>query len=71
VSVQTFCVTFGQSSPFKDHWVEVEAIDEHFARLAANYALGKWANVYRKETFEEFYFPGGKIGVTIIGECEP
>lgn len=37
----TFYVTFGQKSPFRDGWVEIEAVDEQEAREIIDYAIGK------------------------------
>ena len=61
----TFYITFGQSSPFRNGWVEIEAPDEATARELAFDALGqKWAFIYTAETFKTFkpsLFPAGKL----------
>ena len=67
-----FCVTFGQKSPFRSGWVEIEADDIETAHEEAEQVFGpyRWANIY---PFEEFslsvyvpiHFPHDKLGHTI------
>lgn len=62
----TFYITFGQISPFKDGWVEIEAECEEKARELAFKAFGsKWAFIYSKGKFDRTYFPLGKVGNTL------
>ena len=61
-----FYVTFGQKSPFRDGWVEVEAPTYDDARRMVIAALGsQWAMIYEEDLFEPHSFPSGKIGETI------
>ena len=66
--MKTFCVTFGQKSPLRDCWIEIEATDVGAATIEANFALGLegWLMIYEKEKFSgSTFYPGGKIGHTI------
>ena len=64
--MKTYCVTFGQSHPLRDGWIEVEAESESSARELAFDILGqKWSFMYAKDTFDDYYFSGGKYGTTI------
>jgi hypothetical protein len=65
---QTFYISFGGKSPFRDGWVELKASNYACARQAAFDSLGdQWANIYTEEKFDRSYFPAGKIGHTIYG----
>jgi hypothetical protein len=61
-----FYLTFGQQSPFKNGWVEIEAGSSERARNLAFYVFGKhWAMLYKEEEFKREYFPLGKLGETL------
>lgn len=69
---QIFYVTFGQRSPFRNGWVEVEAETEELARRYVTDALGiEWSNLYSEKEFRKEddrvaeMFNAGKIGETI------
>lgn len=69
----TYCVTFGQISPFRNGWVEIEVLREKdpaeaydMAKEEADEVLGRWSNMYEKKDFTPENFPAGKIGETII-----
>lgn len=64
-----FFVTFGQISPFRDGWVEVEASDHGKAIDEATEAFGRhYSNVYDADQWDaatrEMY-PDGKLGRTL------
>lgn len=60
--MSTFYVTFGQKSPFRDGWVEIEADDIETARKEAFYALGQcWSHIYDKQP-DPIMFGSGRIG---------
>lgn len=62
----TFYITFGQRSPFRDGWVEVEAVNEEVARIAVFEIIGaKWGAMYSEKPSSAL-FPLGRIGNTII-----
>lgn len=65
-----YFIVFGQKSPFRNGWVELEAKDMDQARERADYALGKdgYARVIFADDFTDetrSHFPDGKIGATI------
>lgn len=61
-----FYVTFGQKSPFRNGWVEVDAPDIGKAREWTFQALGQqWSMMYTGDKFDRSFFPAGKIGETI------
>ena len=66
-----FYLTFGQQSPFRNGWVEIEASSYAEARKVAFDTLGnRWSMLYFEEEFKEAemaYFPLGKIGETLNG----
>lgn len=69
--LQKFCITFGQKSPFRNSWVEIEAENQEKAMEIADYSIGKncWSNIYPFGVFmsnHSRYFADGKIGLTII-----
>ena len=58
-----FYVTFGQKSPFRDNWMEIEAPDIHVAKEIIRRDIG-WENfsmIYTEENWKPEYFPGGRI----------
>jgi hypothetical protein len=62
----TFYVTFGQKSPFRNGWVEVEAENYRIARQLVVYALdSSYSMVYDEHEFKREYFPQGKLGETL------
>ena len=64
-----FCITFGQSHPLRDNWIEIEAKDRHSAREAAFLIFkGNWSNIYPKGDFGAEYYPLGKAGKTIVAD---
>lgn len=58
-----FYLTFGQSSPLKNGWVEVIAKNNEQARkkVFQEYS-NKWSNLYTKKRFKKRYFPQGCLG---------
>lgn len=76
-----YFITFGQKSPFRNGWVEIEvrSIDEkedraeerayNLARDQAFFSIGDgWSNIYDEGAFtktRQDYFPAGKLGETI------
>lgn len=65
-----YCITFGQKSPFRHCWVEVEAENMIEAKEKVDYALGDggWSNAYPHDEFmnrHKQYFEGGMIGQLI------
>lgn len=61
-----FYLTFGQKSPFRKGWVEIEAEDEIAAVEVARDTFGEhYSNIYEKINAE--YFPSGKLGETLYG----
>ena len=64
-----FYLTFGQQSPFRNGWVEVEAESWEVAHGLALDVFGRhWSMLYREEGFNEkvkVYFPAGKLGETL------
>lgn len=64
-----FFLTFGQKSPLRHGWVEIEASTEEDAKEAAEYAFGQsWSNIYPTPLFDIGSFPAGKFGETLIGK---
>jgi len=65
----TFYVTFGQKSPFRNGWVEVEAKDYQSARDIINYAIGPWySNIFNTAEFDgaiKSFLSRGKLGETL------
>jgi len=62
----TFYVTFGQKSPFRNGWVEVEAENYRLAREIVNDTLGKeFSMLYSEFDFDRRFFPKGKLGETL------
>jgi len=65
---EKFYLTFGQRYPWRDGWVEVEAINYDMARKAVIEIFGKsWGWLYKEGEFDKKLFPDGKIGKTIYG----
>ena len=63
----TFYLTFGQKSPLRNGWIEINAPDMEFARELAFDAFGeKFAFVYEEKNFDKRYFPAGQFGETMI-----
>jgi len=61
-----FYVTFGQKSPFRNGWVEVEAENYGIARQLVIDALGNsYSRIYDEHEFDSEYFPLGKLGETL------
>lgn len=61
-----FYLTFGQQSPFRNGWVEIEVESLEVARNLAFDVFGKhWSMLYKEEEFEKEYFPSGKLGETL------
>lgn len=61
--MKRFMVTFGQTHPLRDNWIEVIAEDYDQARDCVFAVLkDKWAFLYPEEGFEPQSFPGGKVG---------
>ena len=66
-SMATFYITFGQSHPLRNGWVEIAASDRDRARHAAFDRFGqKWAMLYDETNFNPSYFPAGKYGETLV-----
>lgn len=64
--MKTFMVTFGQSHPLRNYWVEVVATDYDKAREKIIQEFGlKWAFMYSDDNFDRKYFPLGKVGFTL------
>jgi len=62
----TFYVTFGQKSPFRNGWVEVEAENYRIVRQLVIDALGSsYSMIYDEHEFNREYFPQGKLGETL------
>ena len=63
-----YYLTFGQQSPFRNGWVEVEAASYRKARTMVYDVLeNHWSMLYEEKEFEKEYFPLGKIGETLQG----
>jgi hypothetical protein len=64
-----FYLTFGQQSPFRNGWVEVEADSYEEARKLVHNVFGAhWSFLYGEEGFNErvkAFFPSGKLGETM------
>jgi len=64
-----FYLTFGQQSPLRNGWIEIEAESYEEAReLVISIFEKHWAMLYREEGFDErvkAYFPLGKLGETL------
>jgi hypothetical protein len=64
-----FYLTFGQQSPFRNGWVEIEAEVYGAAHNLAMDVFGRhWSMLYREEEFKEarsIHFPAGKLGETL------
>lgn len=61
-----FYLTFGQQSPFRNGWIEIEARSYGEAHKLAFDAFGKhWSLLYPEENFAKGYFPLGKLGETL------
>ena len=64
-----FYLTFGQQSPLRNGWIEVEAESYEEAReLVYNVFGSRWSMLYREEGFDErvkAHFPAGKLGETL------
>lgn len=64
--MKSFYVTFGQSHPLRDHWIEIQGANYEVARELAFETFGpKFAFFYRKEDFNPDYFEGGRAGRVI------
>jgi len=64
-----YYLTFGQQSPLKNGWIEIESISYEKARILAFDVFGRyWSMLYVEEQFEKEHFPSGKIGETLRGE---
>lgn len=66
--MQKFYVTFGQSSPFRNGWVEIIALNIEIARKEAWRQFGEHYSFIRETDSEEKmleYFPDGRIGKVI------
>ena len=63
-----FYLTFGQKSPFRHGWVEVEASSYGEANGEVVLVFQQsWAHLYSEEKFDRSFFPAGKIGETMEG----
>lgn len=63
---ERFFVTFGQSHPLRDHWVEVTGSTYTSARELVFEIFGpKFAFMYAEKDFKREYFPLGKVGFTL------
>lgn len=62
----TFYVTFGQKSPFRDGYVEIEADDQRIAQVEAFRIFGQyWSEVYEEDKIKKEFFHAGRIGIKI------
>jgi len=69
MSRKVFFLTFSTSHPLQNNWIEVLAPTYDKAREAIFDAFGgKWAFMYTEEDFKPDYFPGGKVGKTLIAD---
>lgn len=59
-----YYITFGQKSPLRNNWVEAEGSSIIYVMEQAKIAFGEsgYSNVYDKDTWDEKYFPSGKVG---------
>lgn len=68
---QTYFITFGQRSPFREGWIEVSASSKEEATGEAMEIFGPyWANIYEADQFTgeiKDMYPDGKFGHTIQG----
>ena len=68
MGIMKFYVTFGQKSPFRNGWTEVEATSFIQALDLVSYALGnEYSKIYGETEFNEIRrnFPHLKIGEII------
>lgn len=64
--IKTFYLTFGQKYPWRNGWVEVEALTYEIAREWVEKIFGsQWSNLKEEKDFDKSYFPAGKLGETI------
>lgn len=65
-TLQTFTVTFGQSHPLRDCWIEIKAPSLREAHDLAMNTFGQHFSMMRSlDQFDPSFFPGGKVGRTI------
>lgn len=63
---KTFYLTFGQQYPWRNGWVEVEAVDYETARKWVEDIFGSdWSNLTEEDKFKKEFYPAGKLGETI------
>lgn len=61
--MKTYYLTFGQESPAKNGWIEVEASCYDEAKKKVESAYGRaWSFIYSEEKFNKDFFPVGKLG---------
>lgn len=66
--METFYLTFGNKYPWRNGWVEVEAVNYEMARKIVNEIFGsQWAWLYKEGEFKTLKnnFPAGKLGETV------
>lgn len=65
IDMPIFYVTFGQRSPFRDGWVEIEALNREIAHVEAIETMGtKWSMLYDEQPDKDIFILG-KIGRTL------
>lgn len=63
---EVFYLTFGAKYPWRNGWVEVEAVNYEMARQKVHEIFGtSWAWLYKEGEFDKKKFPAGKLGETI------
>ena len=69
-----FYITFGQASPARSGWIELEAPDAITARLfcSSEYKDQHWRGCYDEDFWKQknisIYFPAGCLGKEIVTE---